>query len=92
MVFGGHVLKKPADDPEPATEAVIAVVPGCAAVITFVALFSVAIVEVLTLYVSAPIESEQLGSEVTPGARPPGQERFVTVEGAQSSYWVPFAA
>ena len=48
MDLGGQVLKYPADDPEPAIEAVMAVVPGWAAVITFVALFSVAMVDVLT--------------------------------------------
>ena len=48
MDFGGQVLKYPAEDPEPATDAVIAVVPGCAAVITLVALFSVATEEVPT--------------------------------------------
>ena len=30
---GGQVEKKPADEPEPATEAVRVVVPGCVAVI-----------------------------------------------------------
>ena len=33
MDFGGQVEKYPAEEPEPATEAVMAVVPGCAAVI-----------------------------------------------------------
>lgn len=31
--FGGQVEKYPAEEPEPATEAVMVVVPGCAAVI-----------------------------------------------------------
>jgi hypothetical protein len=48
MDLGGHVLKYPAEDPEPATDAVIVVVPGCAAVMTLVALFSVATEEVPT--------------------------------------------
>ena len=46
--LGGQVVKYPADDPEPATDAVMTVVPGCAAVITLVALFSVATEEVPT--------------------------------------------
>jgi hypothetical protein len=48
MDFGGQVLKYPADEPDPATEAVMAVVPGWAAVMTFVALFRVATLAVLT--------------------------------------------
>jgi hypothetical protein len=74
MEFGGQVLKKPADDPDPAIEAVIAVVPGCAAVIMFVAALSIAIEEVPTEYESVPIELEQTGTELTPGANPPGHE------------------
>jgi hypothetical protein len=89
MDLGGQVLKYPAEDPEPATDAVIVVVPGCAAVITLVALFRVATEAVPTEYVSAPIELEQLGTEVTPGGNPPGQEYCVTVGGAQNSYCVP---
>jgi hypothetical protein len=71
---------------------VIAVVPGCAAVIRFVALFRLATDEVPTEYVSVPIEFEQVGTELTPGASFPGQEKLVVFAGAQSSYWVPFAA
>jgi len=74
MDFGGQVLKKPADEPDPAIEAVMAVVPGCAAVMIFVAAFRVAIAEVLTAYDRVPIELEQAGTEVTPGANPPGHE------------------
>ena len=46
------MLKYPAEDPDPAIDAVIAVVPGCAAVITLVAAFSVATDAVATAYVS----------------------------------------
>ncbi len=46
---GGQVVKYPADDPEPATDAVIAVVPGCCAVITLVVLFRFATLEVPTV-------------------------------------------
>jgi len=64
--FGGQVVKYPADDPDPAIEAEIAVVPGCAAVITLVAAFSVATLPVLTEYESVPIELEHDGTDVTP--------------------------
>jgi hypothetical protein len=40
--LGGQVVKNPAEAADPATEAVTAVVPGCRAVMTFVAEFTLA--------------------------------------------------
>ena len=74
MDLGGQVLKKPADEPDPAIDAVIAVVPGWAAVITLVAAFNVAVAEVPTAYDNVPIELAQTGTELTPGGNPPGHE------------------
>ena len=90
MDFGGQVEKYPAEDPEPATDAVIAVVPGCAAVIRLVALLSVATDGGADrVGQRADRVASNSGTEVTPGGNPPGQEYCVTVEGAQNSYCVP---
>ena len=90
MVFGGQVEKYPADDPEPATDAVIAVVPGNAAVIWLVSLLMLATELVPTAKVSTPIALLQLGSDVTPGSTPPEHAYVVTDDGAHSSYCTPF--
>src|SRR6185437_2831429 len=64
---GGQVEKYPADDPDPAIDAVIAVVPGCCAVIwLFVALIE-ATEAVPTVKLKVPIEDSHDGTEVTPG-------------------------
>jgi hypothetical protein len=70
---GGQVEKYPADDPEPATDAVMAVVPGMLAVITLVVLSMVAIDWLPTVKERVPMEEVQAGMEVTPGATFPVQ-------------------
>ena len=71
MFCGGQVEKKPAEEPEPFTEAVMAVVPGNCAVIWLVSLLMVAIAGVPTVKLNVPIAAVQVGSEVTPLASPP---------------------
>jgi hypothetical protein len=67
MFAGGQVEKYPADEPEPATDAVIYVVPGSSAVITPYSSIE-AIDEVCEVYVKLPSAVEQLGYVLDPGS------------------------
>src|SRR5580698_471273 len=61
MDLGGQVEKYPADEPEPAMEAVMTVVPGCWAVIWFVSESIEAMDALPTLNCNTPIELGQVG-------------------------------
>ena len=62
--LGGQVEKYPADDPDPATDAVIAVVPGCSAVIWLVSVLIEATIALLPCKLSVPMAAVQLGIEL----------------------------
>ena len=93
--FGGHVEKYPAEDPEPAIDALMAVVPGALAVIWLAFVLMVATVALPTEKLKKPIDDVQLGIEanVCPGGT--GQARLgdpevVTEDGAHIRYCWPF--
>jgi hypothetical protein len=98
MDLGGQVEKYPASEPEPATDAVMTVVPGCSAVISLVSLSMEAMAAVPTENWSAPIDDGQVGIcliEVT--VEGSGQAAgvgvdlaggLVTLAGAQSNTFV----
>src|ERR1700722_417419 len=67
--FGGQVEKYPADEDDCAMVAVITVVPGCSAVITFFVGSMVAMEPLPVAKLSVPMELEHSGSVADPGAQ-----------------------
>src|SRR6185437_5725225 len=89
MLLGGQVLKYPAEEPDPAIEAVMAVVPGFSAVIWLLVLSIFATDAVPTLKLITPIADSQVGicDRFVPGGN--SQAGVVVPAGAHSNCCLP---